>query len=252
MDEQAFLARVRKAMARTAPSFGHLLNDHAQIMRQHGAEPAPRQEVPDAPRCLGELLGLPAADDQTALASHWAQEYGKLGGRPRIAAGPAEAAAALVETAASVLKVRGGFCIVTAHPLLESWGLLAALTSAGLPVELYRGPEDRERLAQATLGITVATAAIAETGTLVIESHTHQGRYSSLLPPVHMAVIPPGALVPGVAGWLAGRGSRYRAGEEMPSSTAFATGPSRSADIAGDLALGVHGPGEVHAVVVLG
>jgi L-lactate dehydrogenase complex protein LldG len=260
VDEQAFLNRVKTAVARTVPDFGKHMNDHVREMRQHGdlniggvggpggpvaaaSQPAPR------PALLGEMAGLPAAGAQMELAAHWVAEFARVGGRGRIAANAAEAIASVTEMVAAILQERGGYAIVTAHPALE--GIAPALAAAGLPVELYREAGDRQRLAGATVGVTVASAAIAESGSLVIESHTHQGRYSSLLPPVHLAVVPPGALAPSVVGWLATRGERFQAGEDLPSSTAFATGPSRSADIAGDLALGVHGPGEAHAVVVL-
>ena len=41
-----------------------------------------------------------------------------------------------------------------------------------------------------------------------------------------------------------------RLGPDLPSSVAIVTGPSRSADIEQKLAVGVHGPGEVHVVLV--
>lgn len=272
MDEQQFLARVRKAVARTAPHFGSLMNDHVRDMRRHGAasgasdtghEPATlvasaptggaAEAAPDpAPQYLGELLGLPDPHDQPGLIAHWMREFSHLGGHPVVVEGGAQAVAALGAKIQDVLARRPGHAAITAHPLLAAWGLADALRAAGVPVIVYRSIADRPQLAAASVGVAVVSAAVAETGTFVIESNTQQGRTSSLLPPVFIGVVPPGQVVPGVAGWLAGRGARFRAGEEMPSSTVFATGPSRSADIAGDLALGVHGPGEVHAVLLRG
>jgi L-lactate dehydrogenase complex protein LldG len=257
VDEQAFLTRVRQAVGRTAPHFGALMNDHIKAMSRHDAadahstSPEPAGEPPAPGHLLGEMLGLPAPDDRVGLAEHWVREFTSLGGQADVAHSPDAGTAAIVSKVERLIAQRGGFCIVTTHPLLEEWGVAAALRAKGIRTEVYASAADREQLALASVGVTVASAAIAETGTLLIESNTGQGRYSSLLAPVHVGVIPPGEIYPGVAGWLASRGARYRSGENLPSSAVFATGPSRSADIAGDLALGVHGPGEVHAVVTL-
>ncbi|MFZ5822816.1 MAG: LUD domain-containing protein [Bacillota bacterium] len=128
----------------------------------------------------------------------------------------------VVEIVKEVLAQRGGHCIISDHPLFAAWDLHGALERADVPVGRYRSEADRPSLALATVSVTVASAA---------------------------ALILPGTLVPGVAGWMIARAQRYRSGEELPSSIVLATGPSRSADIAGDLALGVHGPGEVYAVL---
>ncbi|TML10382.1 MAG: lactate utilization protein C, partial [Actinobacteria bacterium] len=41
-----------------------------------------------------------------------------------------------------------------------------------------------------------------------------------------------------------------RLGTDLPSALAIVTGPSRSADIEQRLAVGVHGPGDVHVLIL--
>ncbi len=231
------------------------MHDHVAAMREHSAaEGLTASKGPlsldQTPAFLGELLNLPAAADPEALRLHWAREFELLGGSPMIVRDHRQAASAVVEKVAEVLRRRGGHCAITAHPLLDEIGLPDALSTAGLMYETYRDKLDLPQLAKAEVGVVVASEAVAETGSFVLQSNAGQGRVSSLLPPVIIVIIPPGVITPGLAGWLSMRGERYRQGHEMPSSTVFATGPSRSADIAGDLALGVHGPGEVHAILL--
>jgi L-lactate utilization protein LutC len=91
---------------------------------------------------------------------------------------------------------------------------------------------------RADLGVTSAVAAIATTGTLVQDSHVAGGRSVSLLPPVHLCVLPAERIAPTSAEVLRHLGD----GRVLPSNLVLITGPSRSGDIEQIMALGVHGP----------
>jgi L-lactate dehydrogenase complex protein LldG len=82
-------------------------------------------------------------------------------------------------------------------------------------------------------------AALADSGTIVIESGAHGALDASLLPATHIAVLDANDIFPTFADW-AGRGGRSLLLER--SSVALVTGPSRTADIEMILTIGVHGP----------
>jgi len=103
---------------------------------------------------------------------------------------------------------------------------------------------DVETLFDCHLGITSAQWAIAETGTLVLESETENHRLTSLVPAVHLCIF---------------RASQIRqtlgeilelTGKNMSRTITFITGASRTSDIELTLAIGVHGPGELHVIVI--
>jgi len=97
------------------------------------------------------------------------------------------------------------------------------------------------------VGVTTAQAAIAETGTLVLESESERHRLVSLLPPVHIAIIKAEDIC-----LTLGDALRYvrRGGESgMSRAITFITGPSRTADIELTLTIGVHGPKELYVIV---
>src|SRR5690606_18699946 len=91
-------------------------------------------------------------------------------------------------------------------------------------------------------------AAIAETGSLVCCSDGGHSRGLSLIPPVHIAIVRKSDILPDMFDFW----PRYAQSQpdELPSSIAFITGPSKTADIEGVLITGVHGPGRVFVLVV--
>jgi L-lactate dehydrogenase complex protein LldG len=104
----------------------------------------------------------------------------------------------------------------------------------------------REHLAGIDIGLTYADFGIAETGTLVIDSSGEEKRLATMISEIHIAVLPRSRL----------RRSSYdleadlgRLMGQVPNYTAFITGASRTADIERVLALGVHGPLELHILI---
>ena len=109
----------------------------------------------------------------------------------------------------------------------------------------------RQEAAAAGLGITGADYAVAETGSVVLLPRRGISRLVSLLPPVHLALVRPQDVVETLDDlFLLRRLEYHRHGGEMGSYLNFITGPSRTGDIEQTLIEGVHGPGEVHLVLL--
>jgi L-lactate dehydrogenase complex protein LldG len=96
------------------------------------------------------------------------------------------------------------------------------------------------------VGVSTAQAAIAETGTLVLESESERHRLVSLVPPVHIAIIDATSICLTLGEALA---AVRRGGSSVDPTITFITGPSRTADIELTLAIGVHGPQELYVIV---
>jgi L-lactate dehydrogenase complex protein LldG len=95
------------------------------------------------------------------------------------------------------------------------------------------------------VGITRAQAAIAETGTLVLDSSCERNRLVSVVPPVHIAIVAASRIYPTLADVLA----MLQNGKELSPAITFITGPSRTADIELTLTIGVHGPQELYVII---
>jgi L-lactate dehydrogenase complex protein LldG len=98
------------------------------------------------------------------------------------------------------------------------------------------------------VGITTVQAAIAETGTLILDSAHERHRLVSLVPPVHIAILDASRIVETLGEAL----TLLRKDKEISPAITFITGPSRTADIELTLAIGVHGPKELYVIVGLG
>jgi L-lactate dehydrogenase complex protein LldG len=132
-------------------------------------------------------------------------------------------------------------------------GLHQALEAAGLtlvdPLVDQSGPRREGQvaaLAAASIGLTGADAALSLTGSIVIASGPGRPRLASLLTPVHVALVRTSTMVDSLPTLIARRPELVTRG----SNFVCITGPSRTADIEHTLSRGVHGPGEVHVVLL--
>lgn len=101
-------------------------------------------------------------------------------------------------------------------------------------------------LEEAQTGVTPARHAIADYGTVTIPSDAAGSELVSLYAHRHVAVLPASAIAPDM------RTAYERFAEDADAgvdSQVLATGPSATADM-GTLVHGVHGPHEVHVVVL--
>ena len=129
----------------------------------------------------------------------------------------------------------------------DRYGIAAALATAGIEVvSPDRAGPDAPRIG---LTVTFADFGIAESGTFGMLSRPGQGRLTSVIAPVHLTLLDPTRVVATQGEFLT---AAHRALAEGSSSAAILiTGPSRTADIEGQLIVGVHGPREVHCVAVV-
>lgn len=159
--------------------------------------------------------------------------------------------------------------VANASPLVEHLGLLAMLRELGVEVRRWSLSDTndaalaeagepgfcslphagREELAAADLGITGVDWAIAETGTIVLAALPGRPRLTSLVPPVHLALMTPADLLTGMEDFfLELRRLFLTDPSRASSSTTLITGSSRTGDIEHKLTRGVHGPKEVHVI----
>jgi L-lactate dehydrogenase complex protein LldG len=98
----------------------------------------------------------------------------------------------------------------------------------------------------AEFGINRADYALADTGSLVFLSESGESRLLSLLPPRHIAIVAREKILSGLDELF----TLVPQPAAKSSSMVVVTGPSRTADIEMRLVRGVHGPGEIHVIIV--
>ena len=121
--------------------------------------------------------------------------------------------------------------------------------ASGLPELLaYGGPVEtfKDQLFAVDAAITTAAGAVADTGAIILRPDPREPRLMSLVPPIHIAVLPSAAIFPSLGDAM--RDGRWAA--DMPTNLLLISGPSKTADIELTLAFGVHGPKELIVLVL--
>ena len=188
-------------------------------------EPAGRKEIEDRP-------------------ARFLEELGAIGGYGRRASSPEE----VRDYVLSLAREKGAKLLVRWDvEELDRLGVDDPLKRAGVEVAVWRDLEYfREVAARADIGLSMAEWAIAETGSLILTSGPGRGRSVTLLPPTYVAVI----AVDNILSTVPEAIEKYTGGGEVPANVCFHTGPSRSGDIEMTLVTGMHGPGDVHVILV--
>jgi L-lactate dehydrogenase complex protein LldG len=137
----------------------------------------------------------------------------------------------------------GRSAIASNAPVLQDCGVTAL---DGVVTGISDRLQLRSLCENSACGITGADYALADTGTLVMLASPQEARMISLLPPIHIALLARDRLLTGLDELL----SILPYPAAQTSSMVLITGPSRTADIEQILVRGVHGPGEIHVVVL--
>jgi L-lactate dehydrogenase complex protein LldG len=141
----------------------------------------------------------------------------------------------------TIFEIMGEETQVIAWEELPLPSLHAALTAKGVTFANVRDSSVR-------VGITGASAALAATGSLVVTSGAGKPRSASLLPPIHIALITESQLLPHFESWVALQRAEELDSFRATANTVLISGPSRTADIAMELILGMHGPRALHII----
>ncbi len=158
----------------------------------------------------------------------------------------------------SIVRDSGTANVVrSAQDVFDQVPVDSALTNLGAKVTVVLRDDEtprevlREEIRQSGVGITGADYALAGTGSLIILPRKGLSRLVSLVPPVHIALVRAQDLLETMDDlFLLRRLEYHQRGGEMGSYLNFITGPSRTADIEMTIVEGVHGPKEVHMVIL--
>jgi len=182
------------------------------------------------------------------LFERFRTELTKLGGTVHDAASAGDVADIVLGRLANVIAPK---VMMWDEAHLPVSGLADALRAHGVQVLMQsadraRDDAHRAELASATVGITGADAGLAQTGSIAVASGPGRGRLASLLAPIHVALLRRSLMFESLPVFI----DRHPGVVTAGANFVCITGPSRTADIEHVLARGVHGPKEIHVVLL--
>lgn len=139
--------------------------------------------------------------------------------------------------------------ILHEHPLLQALALDTLTELEDIPQHWTSrvNPQVRAHTLAASIGITVADWGIAESATIVQLTRPGRPRSTSLVPSIHIALLPLSHLVADLAEAFA-----LVRREPEHASMVLISGPSKTADIEACMVLGAHGPRAMLLLVLTG
>ena len=140
-------------------------------------------------------------------------------------------------------QINGLRAIASRDPLLDALGITSL---PGVARAANNALDVRRVCAESDVGITTAEYAMADTGALVVLATAQESRLISLLPLVHITVLRADRILTGLDELF----TVMPDPGALSSSMILIGGPSRTADIEQILTLGVHGPREIHLVLL--
>ena len=226
-NREVFLTTVRRSLSRPGVA----------VPQPNGVPSVKRQEA--APQQIS---------DREQLVQRFEEEVKRVHGVVSRVSGPEELSALL---GALIEEKRIGKIVQWDTPLFSRLG--PALREAGAEVvsinlnenEASRS-EQRNALIEADMGLTEVDYGVADIGSLVLRASGQQSRLASVLPPIHVAIVTPEKIVPSLSRLL----PLLKSSGALPSAVSLVTGPSRTADIETIRTIGIHGPIELHVVIL--
>jgi L-lactate dehydrogenase complex protein LldG len=211
-----------------------------------------RPSVPPSP--LGPFIEPTGQNDVSELIAHFTAEATAVSAQVHVVSDKLKFVGQIVEQIAEICAADKGHEIaLSGAEIFAELDLASAIAARGLST-IVPGETDHEqlvaRLANCGVGVTAADYAIAETGTIVLSSDEPNALLVSLLPPVHIALLRSSQIAASLDEIISKVGQE-RIGRPDPSrSVTLVTGPSRTGDVELVLSIGVHGPKELHVIIL--
>ncbi len=178
------------------------------------------------------------------LSSEYAEQFGSIASR----VGAQVVEVRDISEVVSYIQEHGqGACMIPGSVTLDRLGIKQALKEANIPVV----DSDFRAVAKDTpIALTSANFAISDSGTLALDSTDEDVRLATMLAEKHFVIFDPSKALPDAIAAAAPMRAFHQ--RDPKNYVAFITGPSRTADIERVLTIGVHGPCELHILMMNG